>query len=306
MYLHKGEVHGLALGADGHEGLAGDSLDGVLELLVEKARPEILLLVHGFHGELPAPAHLVGQLPADDGRNALEHRQVALGELHVPGQSLQGPHHLLGGGRQGAQLILGRGQLVRKPRQHQPLGGHLRVHPLEGVDDFAVLPGEDDVAVPAHHLHGQGEGDVVAQLVDGVEVKVEQALQLRLADGNQFCPQQLFAQQHAQHGRLLGVLQGDGGKVHPGRVGPGGEQHAIGSLPGAEGHHQLLPVGLVDFIHPGPQEAALQFLFDMPQKRAVQCHKYGCPFSDMCYRAPMGAASAWESKKAVSGTRLRR
>lgn len=49
---------------------------------------------------------------------------------------------------------------------------------------------------------------MVAQLVDGVEVKVEQALQLRLADGNQFCPQQLFAQQHAQHGRLLGVLQG--------------------------------------------------------------------------------------------------
>ena len=62
VYLHKGEVHGLALGADGHEGLAGDSLDGVLQLLVEKARPEILLLVHGFHGELPAPAHLVGQL----------------------------------------------------------------------------------------------------------------------------------------------------------------------------------------------------------------------------------------------------
>ena len=85
-------------------------------------------------------------------------------------------------------------------------------------------------------------------------------------------------QQHAQHGRLLGVLQGDGGKVHPGRVGPGGEQHAVGRLPGAEGHHQLLPVGLVDFIHPGPQEAALQFLFDMPQKRAVQCHRYGCPF----------------------------
>ena len=121
-----------------------------------------------------------------------------------------------------------------------------------------------------------------------------------------FAPQQLFAQQHAQHGRLLGVSRGMVVKCTRAELALAENRHAVGRLPGAEGHHQLLPVGLMDFIHPGPQEAALQFLFDMPQKRAVQCHKYGCPFSDMCYRAPMGAASAWESKKAVSGTRLRR
>ena len=104
---------------------------------------------------------------------------------------------------------------------------------------------------------------MVPQLVDGVEVEVKQALQLRLADGRKPGPLKFLPQQHAQHGRLLRVFQGDGGEVHPGGVGPGGEQHLIRRLPGAERDEQLLPVGLVDFVHPGPQKACLQLPFDM-------------------------------------------
>ena len=63
-----------------------------------------------------------------------------------------------------------------------------------------------------------------------------------------------------------------------GGVGPGGEQHLIGALPGAERHQQLLPVGLVDLVHPGPQKLLLQFPLDMSQKRAVQSHNYVNPF----------------------------
>ena len=93
---------------------------------------------------------------------------------------------------------------------------------------------------------------MVAQFIDTVKVEMEQPFQLRLADSYQLGPLQLLTQQHTQHGRLLGVFQGDGGEVHPGRIGPGGKQHLIRGLPCAESHQDLLPVGLVDLIHPGP------------------------------------------------------
>ena len=95
--------------------------------------------------------------------------------------------------------------------------------------------------------------------------------------------------------------------MHPGGVGPGGEQHLKGRLPGAEGHHQLLPVGLVDLVHPAPQELLLQLFFDVPQKTAVQCHSFLDPFSVLVfYSAPMGGASPWDRRNAVPGMRLRR
>ena len=73
MDVHEGEIHGLALGADRHVGPAGGLLDGFLQLLEEESRPEKLLLVQGFHRQLPAPAHLMGQLPADNGGKPLQH-----------------------------------------------------------------------------------------------------------------------------------------------------------------------------------------------------------------------------------------
>ena len=104
---------------------------------------------------------------------------------------------------------------------------------------------------------------MVPQLVHTVKVKVQQPLQLRLADGCELGAHQLFPQQHAEHGGLLGVLQGHGGDVDPGAVGPGREEDLAGRLPAAESNNQLFPVGLVDFIHPGRRELIFQFLFYM-------------------------------------------
>ena len=113
---------------------------------------------------------------------------------------------------------------------------------------------------------------MVPQLVYGVKVKVQKPLQLRLADGRQLGALELFAQQHAEHRRLLGVFQGNAGKMHPGAVGPGGKQHLAGHVVAPKADHQFLPVGLVNLIHPRPYEFLFQFFFYVAQKRPVQCH----------------------------------
>ena len=105
---------------------------------------------------------------------------------------------------------------------------------------------------------------MISQIVYGVKIEMKQPLQPRLANGNKLCPQQLFSQQHAEHGRLLGVFQGNGGEMYPGTVGPGGKQHLIGGLPGTERHHQFLPVGLMELIHSAAQKLLFQLLPDMP------------------------------------------
>ena len=124
----------------------------------------------------------------------------------------------------------------------------------------------------AHDFHGQREAYDVAQLIDTVEIEVQGPLQTRLPDSRQTTAGHPFAQQHTKHGGLRRILQRDGGEVDPWRIGPGRNIQLFRPVPAAQGEHQLLPGGLVDFIDAGIPQGILQFRAQAGQKRAVKGH----------------------------------
>ena len=60
--------------------------------------------------------------------------------------------------------------------------------------------------------------------------------------------------------------------MDPWRIGPGRNIQLFRPVPAAQGEHQLLPGGLVDFIDAGIPQGILQFRAQAGQKRAVKGH----------------------------------
>ena len=140
----------------------------------------------------------------------------------------------------------------------------------DAVQNAAVAVQQEEVGPVADGLQHQPALHPVAQLVQGLEAQSGHPLQGSLYNLQQPGPGHVLAQQHAEHGGLLRVLQGQGGQVEPGvgRVGRQQQAHIAHAL-GPQGQHHLVPAGLVDLVHPGPGQAGIQFMNHARQAQRV-------------------------------------
>ena len=114
-------------------------------------------------------------------------------------------------------------------------------------------------------------GDGLAHLVDRLQCEVQYALGGRLDNGDNPRAAQMLAQQHTEHGRLLGIFAGGLSEMNPRTVGAGGHQQSPAAGKGAEMEHQRVPLRLMDFVNPRPA-GALQLLCDGAEKYSVKWH----------------------------------
>ena len=71
---------------------------------------------------------------------------------------------------------------------------------LDAVQDHVLVVTEDDVAVLSHKLHDQLLALQVTQLIQMFDVKFQDPLQTRLADGHDPSVLQVLAKQHTEAG----------------------------------------------------------------------------------------------------------
>ena len=229
----------------------------------------------------PVLVQLAGQqggLPAEGAEHSLPqhhrpHAGAALDERLMQRQvQLAGGLHQLGGGH-GAEVRLGGlgGQGVGQARQQLADVGILKVHPLEGVDDAAVL-GEHQIGIAAHQLHGQHILHQVAHLVGAQKAQEHQPVPRLHLHGGEPPAGEVLAQQHAEAGRRLGILEGLLGQADAGGAAAGAEQQLEGVGAGAQGEQHLVPGGLENFVDLRVQQGIFQFAGGQGQQGGIQCH----------------------------------
>ena len=128
---------------------------------------------------------------------------------------------------------------VEYPRQELPDVAVLKIHPLERVDDLAVLH-QHQIGVAAHQLSAEGVPDEVAHLVGALELEVYDAVARFHSDIQQLAAGQVLPHQHTEGGRRLRVLEALFGQADPRGTAPGRQQQAVGLGAGAESQHQLV------------------------------------------------------------------
>ena len=232
----EGELHRLAV--------RGSDAAGAATLVVE-----FLQLVDGGH---QLPLLILGQpvgqqvfavegapcgLPADhraDPCNGLVqricHRQVALARRRHDRRRAH--REEVRAGRFGRHR-------VGQTRQELPDVAVLKIHPLERVDDLAVLH-QHQIGVAAHQLSAEGVPDEVAHLVGALELEVYDAVARFHSDIQQLAAGQVLPHQHTEGGRRLRVLEALFGQADPRGTAPGRQQQAVGLGAGAESQHQLV------------------------------------------------------------------
>ena len=161
------------------------------------------------------------------------------------------------------------GQVVIETGQHLALGGHLKVHTAETVDDAAVAAAENQVGVAADGLQNQGIAALLAPLVGGVDVQRDHPLQRCLGHFYDTAPGQVFSQQHTEHGGLGGVVPQQGRHVEAGLVGAGAQQQAA-IAPQQQNH--LIPGGLLNLLDAAAHQLGRQLRHHGGEANGVQRH----------------------------------
>ena len=109
--------------------------------------------------------------------------------------------------RKGIQLVGRRRLAIKQAGQKLPLTpAKVTVHPADAVDDAPLPVQQQEVGAAAHGLQHQAALHPVAQLVQGLQPEFQNPLQRRLVQLQNPRPLEVFAQEHAEHGRLLRVL----------------------------------------------------------------------------------------------------
>ena len=109
-------------------------------------------------------------------------------------------------GTQQAQSVLSRRSLVLYPREHSPHGGDVVRNALHAVDDPAV-PDKDYIAVTSHYLSDKSIRHDIAYFIGAFKIEGDNALQAVLAYRHELSTGKVLSQQHAEHRRLLGILE---------------------------------------------------------------------------------------------------
>ena len=95
-------------------------------------------------------------------------------------------------------VILRCGNAVGASRQNFTQRTHRSRYVFDAVDDSAVRIAENDIAPLAHQLHDQGFLTQVAHLVQVLDLEVDDALHVRLADLHDPSVCDMLAQKHAE------------------------------------------------------------------------------------------------------------
>ena len=168
---------------------------------------------------------------------------------------------------------------LRHRRQFVPQAGEQGARPVfrerdaaQAVENAPVRPDEDHVRRSAHQLGDQAELRAVAEFVPALQTEDDQAVAVRLFDAAHARAGQVFAQQHAEHGRFFGVFKALLREMHTG-VGPGGTDQKLPVLP-FRAHRQKDQVllRLLDFFDSAVCEAFGEFLRQRRDGHTVQCH----------------------------------
>ena len=163
------------------------------------------------------------------------------------------------------------GRGVGQARQQLPDVTVLKIHPLEGVDNFAALH-QHKVGVASHQLRAQGVAHKVAHLVGALKIEVDDAVARLHVHIQQSAAGQVLAYEHTEGGRRLGVFKGLLGQTHPGRAAAGRQQQRVGIGAGAQGDDQLIPGRFKNFCDLGIGQGGFQLRCRQCQCRGIQCH----------------------------------
>ena len=98
------------------------------------------------------------------------------------------------------------GHRVRQARQQLPDIAVLKVHPLQRIDDPAVLH-QDQIGVAAHELGAEDIVHEIAHLVGTQELEVDDAVPRLHPDVDETPAGQVLAHQHTEGRRGLRVLE---------------------------------------------------------------------------------------------------
>ena len=80
------------------------------------------------------------------------------------------------------ELFLTRRIAILQPGEQRSAFTGGKVHPMNGIDDLAVFSHQHQIALSAHQLADQTERGTVAQLVGGLKVQGQYAVQPLLGD----------------------------------------------------------------------------------------------------------------------------
>ena len=119
---------------------------------------------------------------------------------------------------------------------------------MDAVHDLFITR-KDDVAVFAHDLHNQPHRTFHADLVTRGDVDVHDALQTDLADRRDPAAGDVFAQQHAEIRRFIGIRLLRGCNVYAALRAVCREHETLFPLHGMQQKNDLIPFGLMDFFN---------------------------------------------------------
>ena len=149
----------------------------------------------------------------------------------------------------------------------------LKIHPLEGIDDLAVLH-QHQIGVTAHQLGAEDVAHKVSHLIGTLELEVDDPVARLHPDVQQTPAGEMLAHQHTERGRRLGVFEALLGQADSRRAAPGRQQQAVSLRTGAQGDDQLVAGRLKQFCDFGVSQRGLQFRRRQCQCRGIQCHLY--------------------------------
>ena len=206
--------------------------------LVDGSHQAALLLLGQLVGdEVFAVEGTPCRFPADHrahtGHGLIEgigHRQVALAGRRHDGRTA----HL-----QKIRACRLRRRGIGQARQQLTDVAVLKVHPFEGVDNFAVLH-QNQIGVAAHQFGAQGVAHKVAHLVGALEVEVHDTVPRLHAHVQQLAAGEMLAHQHTERGRRLRVFEALLSQAHAGGTAAGRKQQRISVHAGAQRDDQLI------------------------------------------------------------------
>ena len=163
-------------------------------------------------------------------------------------------------------FILPRRLMVIEAGQDLPFGGHLKVHAPQAVEDASLAVRQDEVRVAAHDLEDQVFLRGAAHLVGAVEREVDEPLHPRLRDRGEFPPDEVLAQQHAEHRRLRRVLLRDIGEMDARLIRRRRQQQAASAARSAQRQNDGVPRGLLHLVYAAADRARAKLFGESGQK----------------------------------------
>ena len=146
--------------------------------------------------------------------------------------------------------------------------------PLDGVQNFAVLIGQNQVAVFAHDLQNEVFRCDIAHFIGGFYADDDDTFKIRLHDVNDFTAGDMFTHDHAEQRRSHGVFSVCFCQMHTGVGRIGRNDDFFRTHTGdADSHADLIGYRLMNFIDTPSQKGSFQFGYDGRCCNAVQCHR---------------------------------